>query len=69
MPGVFRLKFGKRRALISLSKLDTMIGIVPSDDDCRAALNETSAPGDSVAGPLNPVHRMDTGSVKQLVVA
>ena len=63
LPGVFRATFGKRKVLISLSKLDTALGIVPSDDAVRQAFNDNSKPGDQVAGPLIAVCRMDTGSL------
>ena len=60
--GVFYVRAGKRTALIALSNIDAALGKVPSDDDCRTALNDTSRPGDKIAGPLDRVFRMDTGS-------
>lgn len=58
--GVFRLKWAKRGAMICLPLSQAKVGIVPSDDECRQAFNDTSGPGDEIAGPLTPVWRMTT---------
>lgn len=47
--GVYRLKWGKRRAIICLTNYEALSGCVPSDSDCRQAFNDASAPGDSPA--------------------
>jgi len=57
---VFIVTWGARRVLLSMPKARG--SQPPSDDECRAGLNECAAHGDTVAGPLNVVWRMDEAS-------
>jgi hypothetical protein len=60
MPGLFRVRAGNRKVVISLSKLDTMIGKVPSDDDCRKLVEQDLRPA-GASEQVQPVGAPGTG--------
>jgi hypothetical protein len=46
--GVYSIRCGRRRAMLSVPALNVTLGIQPSARDVIAALNDTSSPGDKL---------------------
>lgn len=46
---LWQVAFGKRKTFVCLSKLESQLGITPSANAIRQALNDSTRPGDKLA--------------------
>lgn len=57
LSGVYRARYGKRRVIISMPKMDILCGLSPSDAAIRTAFNDCSGPKDAVLMHMTPIIR------------